>query len=171
MQGMPSLWNMSRFLGSSSKASMGIEAELPELGDRGTFEARRLGVVAPVAHHEHVPPQPVVRQPGQRLGLDPQGTPREQHDAQRGIEELEKAGDLPDEGVVTAGIEEGVPVATPPFQEVLAPGGVGEDPVDVEDDRRSRRGGRHAPVPIPGNRRRRLASTLGHVRTRGVDPA
>ena len=82
MQGMPSLWNMSRFRGSSSKASLGSKPKAAQLGHRGPLEPRRLGVVAPVAHDEHVPPQPVVRQPGQGLGLHPQGAAREQDDAQ-----------------------------------------------------------------------------------------
>ena len=151
MHGMPSLWNMSRLRGSSSKASMRIEAEGAELGHRGPLEPRHLGVVAPVAHHEHVPPQPIVRQPGQRLGLHPQRAPGEQHDAQPGVEQLEQTGHLVDQGVVAAGVEEGVPVAPPPLQEVLATRGVGEHAVDVEDDRRPRLGGRrHASTSWAG---------------------
>ena len=147
MQGMPSLWNMSRLRGSSSKASLELEAVAAQLGHRGALEPRRLGVVAAVAHHEHVPAQAVVRQPGQGLGLHAQGTAGEQHDAQARVEELEQAGDLAHQGVVPAGVEEGVPVAPSPLQEVLAAGRVGQHPVDVEDDRR------------PGRRRPTSAST------------
>src|SRR5579863_7852768 len=45
----------------------GLEPERPELSDRGALEPRHLGVVAAVAHHEHVPPQAVMGQPGQCL--------------------------------------------------------------------------------------------------------
>ena len=43
-----------------------------------------------------------------------------------------------DERVVAAGVEEGVPVAPAPFEEVLATGGVRQHTVDVEDHRRPR---------------------------------
>ena len=64
------------------------------------------------------------------------GRAGEQHDrASVGVEQLEQAGDLLDERVVAAGVEEApVPVADGPLEEVLAAGGVGQHAVDVEHD-------------------------------------
>ena len=56
------------------------------------------------------------------------------------IQKLEQAGDLLDHRVVAAGLEEGGPVPPAPLEEVLAPGGIGQHAVDVEDDRRARGG-------------------------------
>ena len=62
--------------------------------------------------------------------------------------------DLLDQRVVAAGVEEGVPVAPAPFDEVLPTGGVGQHPVDVEDHRRARaRPVRSASASWPARRR------------------
>ena len=105
-----------------------LHHRLLELGDLGVVPAR--------AHDQQVPAQPVALQPGQRLGLDAVGPAGEEDDGERGVEQLQQPGDLLDHGVVAAGLEEGRPVPPPPFEEVLAAGGVGQDAVDVEDDGR-----------------------------------
>ena len=67
---------------------------------------------------------------------------------ERRIQELEEAGDLLDHRVVPAGLEEGGPVPPAPLEEVLAPGGVGQHAVDVEDDRGPPAGRGLAPRPV-----------------------
>ncbi len=123
MQGIPSSWNMSRFLGSSSKARQ-IDSGRPELCHRGAFEPSHLGVVAAVAHHEQVPSQPVVGQPRQRLWPDSQWAPGEQHDAEPRVEQLEQPGHLLDQRVVATSVEEGVPIPAAEVEEMLARGGI-----------------------------------------------
>ena len=71
---------------------------------------------------------------------------------------VEQAGDLVDERVVAARLEERLPVAARPFEEVLAAGRVGQHAVHVEDDRRA---GCHlavAPAPVV-----RLVEAVRHV--------
>src|SRR5207247_682982 len=80
----------------------------------------------------------VLRQPPERHVLDGGGASGEQHHAEVGIEQLGEAGDLGNDGVVAGQLEERLPVlapAGPAEEDVLAMGRVGEDAVDVEDDR------------------------------------
>ena len=62
----------------------------------------------------------------------------EEQDPQLRVEEVEQHLDLLDDVVVTARLEEGVPVAARPLEVVLAAGGVGEHAVEVDDRRRAR---------------------------------
>jgi len=116
-----------------------VEAIRPEILHHRLLELGDLGIVPPRAHHEQVPAQPVPLQPGQRLFLDPVGSPGEEDDGERLVEQLQQAGDLLNHRVVPAGLEEGSPVPPPAVQEVLTAGGIGQDPVDVEDDGRPSR--------------------------------
>ena len=55
----------------------------------------------------------------------------------RAVEQFEEPGDLLNHGVVPTGLEEGGPVSSALLEEVLAAGGVGEHPVQVEDHSRA----------------------------------
>ncbi len=115
-----------------------VEAVGPQVVHHRLLELGHPGVVPARTHDQQVPAEAVALQPGQRLGLHAVGTPGQQNDGERRIEQLEQAGDLLNHRVVSAGLEEGGPVPPPAaaVQEVLAAGGVGQDPVDVEDDSR-----------------------------------
>jgi hypothetical protein len=73
-----------------------------------------------------------------------------------GVEHLEQAGHLVDEGVVAAGLEERLPVPLRVVQEVLAARGVGQHAVHVEDHRGAGLDRPVPPAPVFGN-------VLGHV--------
>ena len=115
---------------SSKPAFRSSRTELP-------LELPGRRVVAGVPHDEQVPPQPVPVQPGQGLRLHPGRAGGQQHDHQARVEQAEQAGDLLDERIVAAGLEEGVPVPPRALEVVLAAGGVGEHPVEVEHHRRA----------------------------------
>ena len=143
---------MAWFDGSSSKASRRSNPWARRSSDDRLLEVGDLRVVTPGAHDEEVPAQPVALQPGHRLGLDPLGPARQQDHGERRVEELEQPGDLLDDRVVAAGLEEGRPVPPATLEEVLAAGRVGEHAVDVEDHGRPARAGRAVPGtprPVP----------------------
>jgi hypothetical protein len=75
---------------------------------------------------------------------------REQDDRQRRVEQIEEHLDLLDDGIVTAGIEEGAPVPAGRLEVVLAAGGVGEHAVEVDDHGRAGRDRSIAPCPVLG---------------------
>ena len=133
---MPAATYMAWFDGIVLEGQAQVEAVGPQIPHDPLLERGDLGVVTPVAHDQEVPAQPVAVQPGQRLRLHPQRAAGEQDDRQRRVEELQEPGDLLDDRVVAARLEKGGPVPIPPLDEVLATGGVGQDPVDVEDDGR-----------------------------------
>src|SRR5216683_3122877 len=132
------------------------EAVGPQLRDRPTFELPGPRVVAGLAHDEHVPPQLVAPEPGEGLGLDPYRPPGEQHHPQRRVEQLEQPGHLLDQRVLAARVEERVPRPPARLDVVLAAGRVGQDTVDVEDDRRPRLDRSGSPAPVVG-----LGATAG----------
>ena len=85
---------------------------------------------------------------------------REQHDLQRRVEQVEDRLHLFDDPVLTAGVEERTPVLAGRLEIVLAPGGIGEHAVDVDDDRRARLELFGAPGPVFGQI---LQSSVGAV--------
>ncbi len=115
-----------------------VESVDPKFVHAVPLEPGHLGVVAPGPHDQEVPTQAVPFQPGQRLGLHPHGPAGEQDHLQPRIEQLEHTGQLADDRVVAAGVEERLPVAPPSLDEVLAAHGVGEHSVDVEHHSRAR---------------------------------
>src|SRR5205807_5236821 len=125
-----------------------VEAVAAQLLHRPALELLGGRVVAVVPHDQHVPAQLVALQPGQGVGLDPQGAPGEQDPAQGRVQELEQAGHLLDQGVVAAGVEERGPVPPARLDEVLAAGRVGEDPVQVEHHGRTWTHGGIPPAPV-----------------------
>ncbi len=115
-----------------------VETVVAELGDGCPLELACGGVVAHVAHDEKVPAHAVAVEPGEGLGLHPDGAAGEEDDVEVAVEQLEQAGDLLDQRVVAARVEERSPVAFGLIlQEVLAVGGVGQDAVDVDQDCRA----------------------------------
>jgi hypothetical protein len=84
--------------------------------------------------------------------VHPGGAAGEQHDPEVRVEEVEQRLDLLDHVVLAAGIEETAPVGKGFLQVVLAAGGVGQDAVDVDDDRRPRLHGAGPPGPVLSHR-------------------
>ena len=83
----------------------------------------------------------------------------QQDDLESRIEQLEQPGDLLDDRVVAAGLEEGGPVPLADLEEVLSADCVGQHAVDVEDHRPRRVDGSISVQPVPhelrcGHRRR-----------------
>src|SRR5687767_8518741 len=66
-----------------------LESEVPQLPDRPLLELPGRRIVAVIAHDEQIPPQFVVLEPRQGLGLDPDRPGGEQHDVEFVVEELE----------------------------------------------------------------------------------
>jgi hypothetical protein len=109
----------------------------PKLVYRDALEPVDLRIVLDVSHDQEVPPDPIAREPSESLRLDAYGTSAEKHDPKARVEQLEETAYLVDQRIVTARIEESMPVAPPPFDVVLSRLCIGQHPVDVEYDRRS----------------------------------
>ena len=170
MHGTPSLRNISTLRRSSSMAEHEVEPVLPELPHARLLEVAGDLVVAPRAHEQDVPADPVPAQP--RLGevVDPLGPGGEQHDPQVGVEEVEEHLDLLDDGVVAARLEEGVPVAAGCLEVVLATGRVGEHAVDVDDRGAAGLDRLVAPGPVLGDASRPRGQSSSAALRRGSAP-
>jgi len=101
-----------------------FEAISTQLCDCASFEAGHLRVVPSIAHDEQIPPQLVVGEPGKRLRHHPKGATGKEDDLERRVEEPQQMSYVLDQRILTASIEERVPVVAVPLDEVLPSGGV-----------------------------------------------
>ena len=87
-----------------------VEAEVAKLAHGVLLEVPRHAVVAPLPHHEEVPPQGVALEPAEGVALDADRSGGEQHDPEVGLEEVQELRDLLDQRILARRLEEGVPV-------------------------------------------------------------
>ena len=130
------------------KGQAEIETLVPQVVDRLLLELSGHGVVAALAHQEGVPADPVAGQPGLGQRVDPGRAARQENHPEAGIEEVEERLDLLDHLVLAAGVEEAPPVGPGVLEVMLPAGGVGQDAVDVDDDRRTRLDRPGTPRPV-----------------------
>lgn len=145
-----------------------VKAVVTQVMHRTSLEGRHLCVIPTVAHDKKVPAQSVVVQPRESLRHHPKRPTGEKDYPQGGLEKSEQMGHVLDKRIFAASLEERVPILPSGFDEMLAPGGIGQNPVDVEDDRASRLDGIGAPVPVGVNL---IEHTATGVRLRPGDDA
>ena len=125
-----------------------VEAVVAQGLHGATLEDGDPVVVAPVPHDEQVVADREAVQPGHRLTHHPERSSGQQHHLKIAIQEFQQPRHLLDQGILAAGLKEGVPVANARLQEPLTSRRVRQHPVDVEHDRGTGRTRLVPPRPV-----------------------